>query len=84
MRNAAAAAAAFYAALALVPLSAVAATAPAREHVPGGTLMLAAYIIIWAVPLLLVWRSHRQLGELEARTRDMEQIVERAKEQLAP
>ncbi len=52
--------------------------APAREQVPGGTLMLAAYIVIWAVPLFLVWRSHRRLSDLEERTRGVALLLARS------
>ena len=64
----------------LTPAALAQGAAPAREEVPGGTLMLAAYIVIWAVPLFLVWRSHRRLSDLEERTREISILLDRAVE----
>ena len=77
MRSCLTAAAAICATLASFAASAQGA-APAREQVPGGSLMLAAYIVIWAAPLYLIWRSHSRITDLEARTREMEALLEGA------
>ena len=39
---------------------------PEAEQVPGGTLLIAAYGVIWVLVLGWFWR----LGRLQARTRD--------------
>ena len=38
--------------------------APAKESVPGGPLMLAAYMFIWLFPIILLWRSQKHSSSL--------------------
>ena len=58
----------FHAMLYAIPIlfpSLAFAVEPAKENVPGGALMLAAYILIWALPLGFLWLSHKRISALE-------------------
>ena len=50
---------------------------PAKENVPGGALMLGAYILIWAIPLTFLWASHRRLNSLEADLQALKSMLDK-------
>ena len=53
---------------------------PAKENVPGGTLMLAAYMLIWALPLTFLWFSHKRITALEGDLDELRSLLSRVKE----
>lgn len=62
---------------ALVAPTAALAAAPARETVPGGALMLAAYVCIWALPLAFLWMTTARLSRTEQATRELRALIDR-------
>ena len=50
---------------------------PPREALPAAPLLIAAYIIIWMVPVLYLWSIWRRLGKVEA---EMHALQRRAPE----
>ncbi len=53
-------------------------TGPAGEGVPGGVLMVVAYLAFWAVIFRFVWVSYRRTQKLEARLDSLEAALEKA------
>ena len=51
---------------------------PAKENVPGGALMLGAYILIWAIPLGFLWLSHKRLTGLEGELQELREMMAKA------
>ena len=56
--------------------------APAKESVPGGPLMLAAYMFIWLFPIILLWRSHKQAASLEAQIAELRDLIKKAEAKI--
>ncbi|HEY6358299.1 MAG TPA: CcmD family protein [Vicinamibacterales bacterium] len=60
------AASAFQTTSAFVPADQV-----AQDHVPGGTLLLAAYAVAWVVVVAYVWIIWRRAGRIERELADL-------------
>ena len=43
----------------------------AQDHVPGGTLLLAAYAVAWVVVVAYVWIVWRRAGRIERELADL-------------
>ena len=65
-----------------IPVETWAAAQPAQENVPGGALMLAAYILLWGFPLGLLWLSHRRLNGVEQEVNELKEMIQSAANQM--
>ena len=66
-------------ACALLALPGVAfAVEPAKESVPGGALMLGAYILIWGLPLSFLWFNNKRLSNLEGELQELRGLLQKA------
>jgi len=63
--------------------SAAYAVEPAKETVPGGALMLGAYILIWGLPLSFLWFNNKRLSSLEGELKELRGLLDKAGSQGA-